>query len=275
MRVTQESLPELRKEIPYKWKVQTAKHWGCECVAYIDARQVMDLLDEVVGPQNWQDHYREVAGKVYCDLSIQVEDEWITKSDCGTASHFEAEKGQASDAFKRAAVKWGIGRFLYQLSTVRTKSLENGKDDRGNPRFFPADEQGQRIYNLTGYIHNLQSRKKTGYEPAVRKATPPSLRQGSGNSLRQGPDISLSGSESRSLSGVEGSHSPVSESATQPQRDEIRLLCESLGWSGTEFSKYLQAKKMSWKHLMRAQAARLINELESQLPSDINALSKV
>ena len=173
MRVNQESLSQLRKEIPYKWKVQTAKHWGCECVAYIDARQVMDLLDEVVGPQNWQDHYREVAGKVYCDLSIQVEEEWITKSDCGTASHFEAEKGQASDAFKRAAVKWGIGRFLYQLSTVRTKSIETGKDDRGNSRYYPADEHGQRIYNLTGYIHNLQSRKKSGYEPSARKSNAP------------------------------------------------------------------------------------------------------
>jgi hypothetical protein len=268
MRVTQESLPELRKEIPYKWKVQTAKHWGCECVAYIDARQVMDLLDEVVGPQNWQDHYREVAGKVYCDLSIQVEDEWITKSDCGTASNFEAEKGQASDAFKRAAVKWGIGRFLYQLSTVRTKSLENGKDDRGNPRFFPADDQGQRIYNLTGYIHNLQSRKKTGYEPAARKASAPAA------STSSAPN-STSNSVPKPISPSPVAIASADEAATQPQRDEIRLLCESLGWSGTEFSKYLQAKKMSWKHLMRSQAARLINELESQLPSDINALSKV
>ncbi|MGE3727451.1 MAG: Rad52/Rad22 family DNA repair protein [Candidatus Sericytochromatia bacterium] len=273
MRVTQESLPDLRKEIPYKWKVQTAKHWGCECVAYIDARQVMDLLDEVVGPQNWQDHYREVAGKVYCDLSIQVEDEWITKSDCGTASHFEAEKGQASDAFKRAAVKWGIGRFLYQLSTVRTKSIETGKDDRGNPRFFPADEQGQRIYNLTGYIHNLQSRKKTGYEPASRKT--PSAASSVATEKPNNATRPLRQGLGSSLSGVEGSTSPADEAATQPQRDEIRLLCETLGWSGTEFSKYLQAKKLSWKHLMRSQAARLINELESQLPSGIHALSKV
>lgn len=267
MRVTQESLPELRKEIAYKWKVQTAKHWGCECVAYIDARQVMDLLDEVVGPQNWQDHYREVAGKVYCDLSIQVEDEWITKSDCGTASHFEAEKGQASDAFKRAAVKWGIGRFLYQLSTVRTKSIETGKDDRGNPRFFPADEQGQRIYNLTGYILNLQTRKKSGYEPTARKANPANP-----------PTAAVKAASPATKPAVNPAPvavSDLSEAATQPQRDEIRLLCESLGWSGTEFSKYLQAKKLSWKHLQRSQAARLINELESHLPSDINALSKV
>ncbi len=251
MRVTAEILPELRKEIAYKWKVQTAKHWGCECVAYIDARQVMDLLDEVVGPQNWQDHYREVAGKVYCDLTIQVEDEWITKSDCGTASNFEADKGQASDAFKRAAVKWGIGRFLYQLSTVRTKSIESGKDDRGNPRFFPADEQGQRIYNLTGYIYNLQKSKRPAESSKTEKKftpTPP-------------PPAMV------------GPAQPAYEEATQPQRDEIRLLCESMGWSGTEFSKYLTDKKLSWKHLQRSQAARLINELESLLPSDPKILT--
>lgn len=248
MRVTSDVLLELKKEIPFKWKVQTAKHWGCECVAYIDARQVMDLLDEVVGPQNWQDHYREVAGKVYCDLSIQVEDEWITKSDCGTESNFEREKGQASDAFKRAAVKWGIGRFLYQLSTVRTKSIESGKDDRGNPRFFPADEQGQRIYNLSGYIQNLQTRKSSGGYSPKPASQPPAPKQ-------------EAKSEKSDPQKVE-----QSEPATQPQRDEIRLLCESLGWSGTEFSKYLQSKKLSWKHLIRSQAARLIKELESQLP---------
>jgi hypothetical protein len=239
MRVNKDILSQLRKETAYKWKVQTAKSWGCECVAYIDARQVMDLLDEVVGPENWQDHYREVAGKVYCDLSIHVEDEWITKSDCGTASHFEAEKGQASDAFKRAAVKWGIGRFLYQLATVRTKSIETGKDERGNPRFSPANEQGQRIYNLTGYILSSQQRKKSSYEPANRTANL--------NTAKAAPPLLI-------------------EDATQPQRDEIRMLCETLGWPGTEFSKYLQSKNLKWKSLRSEQAARLINELENQLP---------
>lgn len=157
MEVTQEALEALKtNDLPYKWKVQSAKHWGCECVAYIDARQVMDLLDRIVGPANWQDHYNEVAGKVYCTLAIKVGGEWVEKSDCGTASNFEAEKGQASDAFKRAAVKWGIGRFLYALDTVRTKSIESGKDDRGNPRFYPADESGNRIYNLSDYIYPRQ-----------------------------------------------------------------------------------------------------------------------
>ncbi len=154
----------LKREIPYKWKVQTSKQWGCECVAYIDARQVMDVLDEVVGPGNWQDEYREVAGNVYCDLALRIPNhggpgapaaDWVSKSDCGVESTFESEKGQASDAFKRAAVKWGIGRFLYRLDTVRLKSIE-----LGNGKYAPADDNGRRIYNLTSYIRAMQNTDK-------------------------------------------------------------------------------------------------------------------
>lgn len=145
----------LRREMPYKWKVQTAKQWGCECVAYVDARQVMDILDEVVGPGNWKDEYHDVSGNIYCTLHLRIDDEWVYKSDCGSESTFEKEKGQASDAFKRAAVKWGIGRFLYRLDTVRLKSIE-----AGSGKYAPADDNGRRIYNLTAYIRAMQNTDK-------------------------------------------------------------------------------------------------------------------
>lgn len=145
------SLQSLKQELPYRWKVQSAEVSGCECVAYIDARQVMDLLDEVLGPENWQDHYREVAGKVYCDLSIRIDGEWITKADCA-----DDGSGAASEAFKRAAVKWGIGRFLFGLETIRLNSVAAGVDALGQPCFVPADDKGRRIYHLTAYIHSLR-----------------------------------------------------------------------------------------------------------------------
>lgn len=149
-------LQSLKQEMPYRWKVVNAQSSGCECVAYIDARQVMDLLDEVLGPENWQDHYREVAGKVYCDLSIRIDGEWITKADCADEKGESGEKGSASEAFKRAAVKWGIGRFLYSLEPVRLKAVEAGQDFEGHPRFAPADDKGRRIYHLTAYIHSIK-----------------------------------------------------------------------------------------------------------------------
>jgi len=79
-------------------------------LAYIDARDVMERLDEVVGPENWQCRY-PFAG--CCELSIRVDGEWISKANCGDESDIEAVKGQASDSFKRAAVLWGIAQYLY------------------------------------------------------------------------------------------------------------------------------------------------------------------
>lgn len=86
-------------------------------LAYIDARNVMKRLDDVVGMENWQDKYIETpTGRLICELSIRTpENEWITKSDGAGDTNVEGEKGAISDAFKRAAVKFGIGRYLYYL----------------------------------------------------------------------------------------------------------------------------------------------------------------
>jgi len=108
-------------KLPMPFKTRPGKG-GSGHLKYIDARQVMDKFDDVVGPENWSDSYKEVKGNVYCTISIKVEEEWVSKSDCGTESNFEAEKGEASDAFKRAAVKWGIGRFLYEDTPVKENS---------------------------------------------------------------------------------------------------------------------------------------------------------
>jgi hypothetical protein len=105
------NLKELTKQIPYKWR----KGPGSTQLAYIDARDVMDLLDEVAGQNNWQTDYKILGDKIYCGIGIFVDDKWVWKWDMGTESDFEAEKGEASDAFKRAGVKWGIGRFLYDI----------------------------------------------------------------------------------------------------------------------------------------------------------------
>lgn len=84
-------------------------------LAYIDARDVMARLDDVCGPQGWQCRYPHANGKTVCEIGIKVSDEWIWKADGAGDSDVEAEKGALSDAFKRAAVRWGIGRYLYEL----------------------------------------------------------------------------------------------------------------------------------------------------------------
>lgn len=85
---------------------------------YKDSRVDMNLLDEVVGAQNWQRvHLRDNAN---CIVSIWDEEkkQWIDKEDTGTESNTEKEKGLASDSFKRACVNWGIGRELYTAPQI-------------------------------------------------------------------------------------------------------------------------------------------------------------
>ena len=91
-----------------------------QVLAYIDARAVQERLDRVVGPQNWTFEWSPVAidakGDIQCAKGT-ITIYGIAKSDVGTASNFEGDKGAVSGAQKRAAVQWGIGRYLYALPT--------------------------------------------------------------------------------------------------------------------------------------------------------------
>lgn len=148
-------LEGLRVKIPYQWRVQSfsKNKPQCSCVAYIDARDVMNLLDLVCSPANWQDDYRVINGQLFAGIGIRVGGEWVWKWDTGTESQTEKEKGIVSDSFKRAAVKWGIGRFLYDLDIVYLAANEV-KTQNNYP--YPVDQHGKRIYDLTTHINNLK-----------------------------------------------------------------------------------------------------------------------
>lgn len=100
-------------------KVKQIKQNGSVFLLYKTARTDMDILDETVGPDNWQDAYETIKDNLYCKIGIYNEKlaQWIWKQDCGIESREDGEgnekKGEASDAFKRAGFKWGIGRELY------------------------------------------------------------------------------------------------------------------------------------------------------------------
>lgn len=104
-------------------------------LAYIDARDVMERLDEVCGLGNWQCSYPHANGKTSCRIGIKIGDEWVWKENGAGDSQVEAEKGAFSDAFKRAAVLWGIGRYLYDVQNIwveldEYKRIVNPKDSR-------------------------------------------------------------------------------------------------------------------------------------------------
>ena len=87
---------------------------------YQDGRCAMNLLDETVKPENWSCNYSRQGESLFCSIGIYVKEHnaFIFKADAGAESNFEKTKGEASDAFKRAAVKWGIGRSLYTAPKI-------------------------------------------------------------------------------------------------------------------------------------------------------------
>jgi hypothetical protein len=119
---------------------------------YVDARYCMDRLDTCIGPALWQDAYEvqadsTVKARVGIFVSISPEQaEWVWKEDVGTESTIEAEKGAFSDAFKRACVKWGIARDLYesreggkQVRPAAGQSTTQTRAATGKARFFTVD----------------------------------------------------------------------------------------------------------------------------------------
>ena len=116
-------------------RVQSVKQNGLVLLLYKNARVDMSILDETVGAENWQREHYECKGNLFCRVGIysstDIGGEWVWKSDCGTESNTEAQKGEASDSFKRACFNWGIGRELYTSPFIwvgaDTCNIQNGK----------------------------------------------------------------------------------------------------------------------------------------------------
>lgn len=110
---------------------------------YKDARVDMKILDEHFGPMNWQREHTMIGDRLYCTISIYDSEKgvWIKKQDVGTESNSEPEKGQASDAFKRAAFNVGIGRELYTAPFISVDLEQNEfstfKDSKGKDKVTP------------------------------------------------------------------------------------------------------------------------------------------
>lgn len=102
-----------------KWRVGRQSRDGKKAalLAYVDARSVQARFDGVVGKENWSVTYVPFGdtGAVMATVSVRINNEWVSKSDIGSPSNVEREKGAVSDAFKRASVAWGVGRHLYDL----------------------------------------------------------------------------------------------------------------------------------------------------------------
>jgi hypothetical protein len=111
-----------------KWRKEGEPLKGTP-LCYIDARCVMDRLDTICGPDGWQNDYSAgINTSIICNLKIRMPSgEWLSKADGAGATDMEGEKGMLSDALKRAAVRWGIGRYLYEIKAPRIELEQRGQ----------------------------------------------------------------------------------------------------------------------------------------------------
>lgn len=138
-----------------KWRIQSkgpnvGKKTFCIVVPYVDARMVQERFDEAFGAENWENTYDPESGSA--SISVRIGGEWVTKSDVGIESKSDGVKGKASDAFKRAAVLWGVGRDLYLLGQ---KSLKL------NEKEIPISQDGSIELRTPTAISNYMNKLST------------------------------------------------------------------------------------------------------------------
>lgn len=110
-------------ETDIEWRIGRAGQSGellwAMALAYVTNRAIMERLDEVFGIDGWKNEFipAPLSG-LLCGISARIEGEWITKYDGAHETDIEATKGGLSGAMKRAAVQWGIGRYLYNLEAT-------------------------------------------------------------------------------------------------------------------------------------------------------------
>ena len=147
---------------------------------YKTARTDAALLDETVGMYDWQNDYKLLDGKMYCGIGIKSGEEWVWKWNVGTESNTEAEKGEASDALKRAGFVWGIGTELYSAPRIKVWSDKAKIEEyQGKYRCYDsfsvksiAYDKMERISELVIW-NDTQGKEcfswKAGQTPAVKK----------------------------------------------------------------------------------------------------------
>ena len=166
---------------------------GCSLLLYKTARVDRAILDEEFGTMNWQNDFKVIDGKMYGGIAVRDEDNnWVWKWDCGTESNTEAEKGQASDCFKRSGFKWGIGVELYTAPFIwlnvdvkqegskwklanpftkySVKSIEYNNDTISNLEI--VDDKGDTVYFMGKKVtKTTQKTEEKVVEPADKTET--------------------------------------------------------------------------------------------------------
>jgi len=144
------SAPFPRKDVEFRIGRISPKNRKASVLAYITARAIMERLDAVFGIDGWKDEYEVLASGVKCRLSVKAGNEWVTKEDVAPFTNIEALKGAFSDSLKRAGVKFGIGRYLYDLPEYWVQITEERPRDCQLPVHYHGSD------GLSGYWEEPQ-----------------------------------------------------------------------------------------------------------------------
>lgn len=188
--------------------------------AYITRTAVLRRLDEVLGPHNWRVEYREWHPErkdneiaQLCGISVKIDGEWITKWDAAADTDFEGVKGGISDALKRAATCWGIGRYLYDLPEGWVRIVERGTPGALYGRH--DDKKTGRSYTFYWVPPKLPpAALPAGYIPAEKmgRQSPSDRRQRTAEPSEQPRDVELARLETaRMLEILEKNNADISE----------------------------------------------------------------
>lgn len=143
---------------------------GFSLLLYKDARCDMKILDEVFGWDGWKREHELIDGNLHCTVSVWSDkrNEWVSKQDVGKESRTEKEKGQASDAFKRACFNFGIGRELYSAPFIWIKESDGYKssdkffvkeidynDNKEISYIVITDKKGNVAYKFGCFVNDL------------------------------------------------------------------------------------------------------------------------
>lgn len=218
-----------------EWRVQSydkkTGKWAM-VLCYVQARAIMDRLDEVVGPECWETIMVETPNGILCRLGITFGNRVVWKEDGAGLTEFEAFKGGISGALKRAAVQWGIGRYLYDLPATFVKLTEE----------------------KTAYMVRLDDKSKRYWKP-------PELPKWALPGGTTKPDPTMSGqspSTSKPEDGDESLPRTSDESSLGTEGDEMKILTHA--WD--EESK--EVMRRAWKRFDHGQLvgyAKAVNQL--------------
>lgn len=236
---------KIRCLLPNEIEVRVAQitKKGAQLLLYKDSRCDKRILDETFGIYGWKNTYQEIKGNLFCVISIWDEKnhQWVDKTDCGVESFSEKEKGEASDAFKRAGFNIGIGRELYTrifyFATVETEYA--GKDKNGKDKYKLKDP----------YIKFHVSAIETN--PITEKIEKIKINDNKDN-------LVFSYGYKKNDNKTE---SQKEEMITKEQKTKLQILLSTQ--SGLKEKVYKQLKIHSSNELSKKQAFKVIKKLES------------